>query len=31
MLLRFSCFMLALMAFVPGAFATLAQTAQIFA
>lgn len=29
MLIRFSCLMLALAAFVPGAFATLTQTAQI--
>jgi hypothetical protein len=31
MLIRFSCLMLALAAFVPGAFATLTQTAQILA
>lgn len=31
MLIRFSCFMLALTAFVPGAFATLTQAAQIVA
>jgi len=31
MLIRFSCFMLALVAFVPGAFATLNQAAQIIA
>jgi len=29
MLIRFSCLMLALVAFVPGAFATLGQAAQI--
>jgi hypothetical protein len=31
MFVRFSCFMLALMAFVPGAFAALNQAAQIVA
>lgn len=31
MLIRFSCLMLALVACVPGAFATLTQAAQIFA
>ena len=31
MLIRFSCLMLALMAFVLGAFATLNQAAQIIA
>ncbi len=31
MLIRFSCLMLALMAFVPGAFATLNQAAHIIA
>ncbi len=31
MLIRFSCLMLALTAFVPGAFATLTQAAQIVA
>lgn len=30
MLFRFSCLMLATVMFVPGAFATLQQTAQIF-
>ncbi len=29
MLIRFSCLMLALVMFVPGAFATLTQAAQI--
>lgn len=29
MLIRFACVMLALAAFVPGAFATLTQAAQI--
>lgn len=29
MLIRFSCLMLAMVAFVPGAFATLTQGAQI--
>jgi hypothetical protein len=31
MLIRFSCLMIALTAFVPGAFATLTQAAQIVA
>jgi hypothetical protein len=31
MLIRFSCLMLALAAFVPGAFATFNQAAQIVA
>ena len=31
MLIRFSCLLLALMAFVPGAFAALNQAAQIIA
>ena len=31
MLIRFSCFMLALVALVPGAFAVLSQAAQIIA
>lgn len=31
MLIRFSCLMLALVAFMPGAFATLTQGAQILA
>jgi hypothetical protein len=31
MLIRFSCLMLALVALVPGAFATLNQAAQILA
>lgn len=31
MLIRFACVMLALAAFVPGAFATLTQAAQIVA
>jgi len=31
MLIRFSCLMLALVSFVPGAFATLNQAAQIVA
>lgn len=31
MLIRFSCFILALTAFVPGAFATFTQAAQIVA
>lgn len=30
MLIRFSCFMLVLVWFVPGAFTSLQQTAQIF-
>lgn len=29
MLIRFSCLMLAMVAFVPGAFATFTQAAQI--
>lgn len=31
MFIRFSCLMLALVAFVPGAFSTLSQAAQLFA
>ncbi len=31
MLIRFSCLMLALVAFVPGAFATLQQAALVLA
>lgn len=31
MLIRFTCIMVALTAFVPGAFATLTQAAQIVA
>lgn len=31
MVIRFSCLMLALVSFMPGAFATLNQTAAIFA
>lgn len=31
MLIRFSCVMLALAGFVPGAFATLTEAAQIIA
>jgi hypothetical protein len=31
MLIRFSCLMLALVAFVPGAFATFTQAAHIVA
>jgi hypothetical protein len=31
MLIRFSCLMLALVALVPGAFATLTQAAQLIA
>ncbi len=31
MLIRFACLMLALVAFVPGAFTTLNQAAQIVA
>ena len=31
MLIRFSCLMLAMAAFVPGAFATIAQISQILA
>lgn len=31
MLIRFSCFMLSLVALAPGAFATLTQAAQIIA
>lgn len=31
MLIRFSCLLLAVAAFVPGAFATLHQAAQIIA
>jgi len=31
MIVRFACVMLAVVSFVPGAFATLAQAAQIVA
>ena len=31
MLIRFSCLMLAMTAFVPGAFATIAQASQVIA
>lgn len=31
MLIRFSCIMIALVAFAPGAFATLHQAALVFA